>query len=74
MGTVDIEETIDEVIQSSNLEWDGENPSYEEMESIIREVVTKVTEDHYSQNGGEIDDWDLWEYDVMYEINKRLNN
>ena len=35
MGTVDIEQTVEEVMQSDNLYWDGENPSYEEVEKIV---------------------------------------
>jgi hypothetical protein len=72
MGTVDIEQTVEEVMQSDNLYWDGENPSYEEVEKIVRDVVKRVTERHYSMNDGEIDDWDVWEQDVMVEVNGRL--
>lgn len=58
MGTVDIEQTVNEILQSDsdNLNWDGETPTYEEMEQIIRKVVTEVTECHYSMNDGETDD------------------
>ena len=74
MGTADIEQTIEEVMQSDNLEWDGETPSYDEVEAIVREVVTKVTEFYYSMNDGEIDDWDMWEHDIICDVNARLDS
>ena len=46
MGTVDIEQTVEEILQSDNLNWDGKKPTYEEMEKIVREVVTEITEAH----------------------------
>ena len=72
MGTVDIEQTVADIMLSDKLVWDGENPSYDELESIIRDIVTRVTEHHYSMNDGEIDDWDIWEQDIIYEIDRRL--
>ena len=72
MGTADLEQAVEEVMQSDNLFWDGENPSYDEVEKIVRDVVKRVTERHYSMNDGEIDDWDVWEQDVMVEVNGRL--
>lgn len=42
------------------------------MEEIIREVVIQITDNHYSMNGGEIDDWDMWEQDIVCEVNDRL--
>ncbi len=73
MGTVDIEETVEEVMLSDRWYWDGEYPPYEEMKKIVREVVTKVTEFHYSHNDGEIDDWDVWEQDIVAELNERMD-
>ena len=59
---------------SDNLGWDGENPSYDDLEKIVRQVVKKVTKKHYAMNDGEIEDWDLWENDIIFEINKKLDN
>lgn len=42
------------------------------MEGIVREVVVQITEWHYSMNDGEIDDWDIWEQDIVCEVNNRL--
>jgi len=72
MGTVDVEQTVEEVLRSDNILWDGETPSYDQMEEIIREVVIQITDNHYSMNGGEIDDWDMWEQDIVCEVNDRL--
>jgi hypothetical protein len=72
MGTVDIEQTVEEVLQSDNILWDGKTPSFEKVEGIVRDVVTKVTERHYSMNDGEIDDWQVWEHDIVSEVNNRL--
>ena len=74
MGTVDIEQTVEEILQSDNLNWDGKKPTYEEMEKIVREVVTEITEAHYSMNEGEIDDWDMWEQDIMIKLNDILES
>lgn len=72
MGTVDIEQTIEDVMLSDNLFWDGITPSKEQVEEIVRKVVTEVTEYHYSINAGEIEDWDIWEQDIMAEVNTIL--
>lgn len=69
MGTVDIEQEVDEILRSDLFYWDGENPSFEELEQIVRNVVTEVTESHYSKNDGEIDDWDMWEQDIRIALN-----
>ncbi len=69
MGTVDIEQEVDEILRSDLFYWDGENPSFEELEQIVRNVVTEVTESHYSMNDGEIDDWDMWEQDIRIALN-----
>lgn len=72
MGTADLEQAVEEVMQSDNLYWDGENPSYEEVETIVRDVVMRVTERHYTMNDGEIDDWDEWENDILTAVNDKL--
>ena len=30
MGTVDVEQTVEEVLRSDNILWDGETPSYDQ--------------------------------------------
>lgn len=74
MGTVDIEQTIEDVMLSDNLYWDGITPSEEQVEEIVRKVVTEVTEYHYSINDGEIEDWDIWEQDIMAKVNDILES
>ena len=69
MGNVDIEQEVDEILRSDLFYWDGKNPSYEELQQIVRNVVTEVTESHYSMNDGEIDDWDMWEQDIRIALN-----
>ena len=69
MGTVDIEQEVDEILRSDLFYWDGKNPSFEELEQIVRNVVTEVTESHYSMNDGEIDDWDMWDQDIRIALN-----
>ena len=44
MGTVDIEQTVEEALQGNGILWNAEPPSFVQMEGIVRDVVTRVTE------------------------------
>lgn len=72
MGTVDIEEEIDRFIVDDRI-IHADIP-FETLYNLLNEVITEVTERHYSigENEGEIDDWDMWEMDVITECNKRI--
>lgn len=61
MGTVDIEQTVEEVLQGNGILWNGEPPSFVQMEGIVRDVVTRVTEGYYPMNEGRTDNWDVQE-------------
>ena len=74
MGTVDIEEAINEFLENGLIEWDGETPTHEEFCKILREIITEVTNIHYKYNDGKIEDWDIWEQDIIIEVNKRLDS
>ena len=50
MGTVDIEQTVEEALQGNGILWNGEPPSFVQMEGIVRDVVTRVTEGYYPMN------------------------
>jgi len=74
MGTVDIQETVEEILQSDKVYWNEDKFTFDEYEAIIRQAVEEVTESHYSMNDGEIDDWDMWESDVVLKANELLGN
>ena len=74
MGTVDIQETVEEIVQSDKVYWDEDKFTFDEFEALIKQAVEEVTEWHYSMNDGEIDDWDVWESDVMSKVNELLGN
>ena len=72
----DFDKTVEEVMQSDNLLWDGEHPSHEELEKVIREIVKEVT-DYYKyydedEETWNIDEWDFWEHDIMFKVNEYL--
>lgn len=61
MGTVDIEQTVEETLQGNGILWNGETPSFVQMEGIVRNVVTRVTEGYYPMKEGRTDNWDARE-------------
>lgn len=75
MGTVDIEQTVEEILlsDSDNIWWPESLP-YEQIKEIVREAVEEITENHYKRYDGEIEDWDVWESDVVNAINRKFEN
>lgn len=65
MGTVDIEDKVEELLLSIEA---PDNMTYDQFHDKLVEIVSQVTEYHYSLNDGEIDDWDMWEQDIMSKI------
>ena len=74
MGTVDIEEYVDEICDFRDIYWDTEKYTYEQYISIITECVNREVESEYKMNNGEIDDWDYFESRVRIECDKALGN
>lgn len=75
MGTVDIETALDEFITSGNIYWDEKKFTFDEYADKIKQAIVKVTQLHYAASDDEeIEDWDVWESDVIDEANKLLGN
>ena len=75
MGTVDIETALDEFITSGNIYWDKEKFNFDDYSDKIKQAIEKVTNLHYeASDDEEIEDWDVWESDVIDEANKLLGN
>lgn len=72
MGTVDIEKEVDELMLGDGMFMADDSLSYDEIRSIVKEIVTEVTEHHYKCNDGEIEDWDMWEQDIRIALNDRF--
>lgn len=69
MGTVDIEDKVEELLLSIEA---PENMTYDQFHDKLVEIVSQVTEYHYSLNDGEIDDWDMWEQDIITCIHNSM--
>lgn len=75
MGTVDIEVALDEFITSGNIYWDKEKFNFDDYSDKIKQAIEKVTNLHYAASDDEeIEDWEVWESDVIDEANKLLGN
>lgn len=75
MGTVDIETALDEFITSGNIYWDEKKFTFDEYSDKVKQAIEKVTNLHYAASDDEeIEDWDVWESDVIDEANKLLGN
>ena len=74
MGTVDIEQFVEELTCDDSIFFDDEKYTYDEYLRIVTECVTKEADEEYKRNDGEIDDWDLFEYNCRYACNKALGN
>lgn len=75
MGTVDIETALDEFITSGNIYWDEKKFTFDEYADKIKQAIVKVTQFHYAASDDEeIEDWEVWESDVIDEANKLLGN
>lgn len=46
--------------------------TYDQFHDKLVKIVSKVTEHHYSLNDGEIDDWDMWEQDIITCIHNSM--
>lgn len=76
---VNIDEQIEEYMCFRNAFPTPVGMTDEECEQVVRNVMIEVSRRHYEydedfpEESG-IDDWDMWEMDVINEANKRLYN
>ena len=61
MGTVDIEQTVEEALQGNGILWNGEPPSFVQMEGIFRDFLSRFTVWYYPTNEGRTDHSDAQE-------------
>ena len=66
----DIDSLTEEAVQSENIYWDTEKYTYEKFEAIIKKAIKSVVKFYK----GNIDDWDLFEYEVVCKANEMLGN
>ncbi len=74
MGTVDIEKYVDEICDLGSVYWDTEKYTYEQFRRIITKCVKSEVDYEYEMNDGEIDDWDLFEYNVRKACDRALGS
>lgn len=73
MGTVDIEKELGRFEIDERIIYDDSIP-FNEFSNLIKDVITEVTERYYEigEDEGEIEDWDMWEMDIITECNDRV--
>ena len=70
MGKVDIEEQAE--ILSEQVFWDEDKYSFDEFFENVKSVVSDVAEEYYKNSPThEIEDWDIFEQDLVSEYNAR---
>ena len=72
MGTVDVEEQAE--ILAEQVYWNEEKYSYDEFMAILKRVIEDIASYNYEKFDDEIDDWDVFEYDIRCEANRVLGN
>lgn len=76
-SVIDIDSQIEELMLYRGLFPTPDGMTDEECERIVRDVIDEVSRERYvydeewPEDSG-IDDWDMWEQDIIIEANKRL--